>query len=77
LFAAFIVTLESIVAFNLGTTKAPNYGLALALFSLGAFLAVIILTAIGREAKGLDFIKESDEEMKAVASAALRPAVNE
>ena len=33
LFAAFIVTLESIVAFNVGTTKLPNYGLALALFS--------------------------------------------
>ena len=71
------MTLESIVAFNLGTTKSPNYGLALALFSLGAFLAVIILTAIGREAKGIDFIRESDEEMAAEAAAILQPAVNE
>jgi hypothetical protein len=39
-------------------------------------LAVIILTAIGREAKGIDFIK-SDEEMEAKAIAALQPAINE
>src|SRR6266699_1763544 len=65
LFAAFIVTIESIVATSLGTAQTPNYQLALALFSLGAFLAVIILTAIGREAKGIDFIKESDEEIAA------------
>jgi|SRR5450755_288647 len=77
LFAAFIVTLESIVAFNLGTAKGPNYGLALALFSLGAFLAVIILTAIGREARGIDFIKENNKEMEGEAPAALRPSVIE
>jgi MFS transporter, SHS family, lactate transporter len=77
LFAAFIVTLESIVAFNLGTAKGPNYGLALALFSLGAFLAVIILTAIGREARGIDFIKENDKEMEVGAPAALQPSVIE
>ena len=65
LFAAFIVTIESIVATSLGTAQTPNYQLALVLFSLGAFLAVIILTAIGREAKGIDFIKESDEEIVA------------
>jgi SHS family lactate transporter-like MFS transporter len=75
LFAALIVTFESIAAFNLGTTKSPNYGLALALFSLGAFLAVIILTAIGREAKGIDFITESDKEMEAEATPALEPAI--
>ncbi len=63
LFASFIVTIESIVASNLGTAKLPDYGLALAYFSAGAFLAVIILTAIGREAKGIDFIKASDEEI--------------
>ncbi len=77
LFAAFIVTLESIVAFNLGTAKGPNYGLALALFSLGAFLAVIILTAIGREARGIDFIKENDKEMEVGAPTALQPSVIE
>src|SRR5437016_1144154 len=62
LFAAFIVTIEALVANSLGTAKLPNYGLALAYFSLGAFLAVIILAFIGREARGIDFIKESDEE---------------
>ena len=63
LFASFIVTIEALVANSLGTAKLPNYGLALAYFSLGAFLAVIILAFIGREARGIDFIKESDEEM--------------
>src|SRR6266852_248923 len=51
LFASFIVTIESIVATNLGTAKLPDYGLALAYFLAGAFLAVIILTAIVREAQ--------------------------
>ena len=70
LFASFIVTIESIVATNLGTAKLPDYGLALAYFSAGAFLAVIILTAIGHEAKGIDFIKASDEEMAGEAGIA-------
>jgi MFS transporter, SHS family, lactate transporter len=77
LFASFIVTIESIVANNLGTVKSPNYGLALALFSLGAFLAVIILAAIGREAKGIDFIKESEEEMAAEAAVIVQPSSGE
>ncbi len=77
LFAAFIVTIEAIVATNLGTAKSPNYGLSLALFSLGAFLAVIILAAIGREAKGIDFIKESDKEMAAEAAAVVQPSLGE
>jgi SHS family lactate transporter-like MFS transporter len=77
LFASFIVTIEAIVANNLGTVTSPNYGLALALFSLGAFLAVIILAAIGREAKGIDFIKESDEEMAAEAAAIVQPSSGE
>ncbi len=77
LFASFIVTIEAIVANNLGTVTSPNYGLALALFSLGAFLAVIILAAIGREAKGIDFIKESDEEMAAEAAASVQPSSGE
>lgn len=77
LFAAYIVTVEGIVAINLGTVKSPNYALALALFSLGAFLAVIILTAIGREAKGIDFIKESEQEMAEEYAPALRSTVND
>jgi SHS family lactate transporter-like MFS transporter len=57
LFAAGIVTIEAVVAQNLGSVNAPNYSLALALFSAGAFIAVIIFAAIGREAKGIDFSK--------------------
>jgi hypothetical protein len=41
----------------------PNYSLALALFSAGAFIAVALLTAVGREAKGIDFLKVTKEEV--------------
>jgi hypothetical protein len=37
--------------------------LALAIFSAGAFIAVAILAAVGREAKGIDFMKAADEEL--------------
>jgi len=57
LFAAWIVTIETIVAQNVGSVKAPNFSVALAVFSAGAFLAEIILAAIGREAKGIEFKK--------------------
>jgi SHS family lactate transporter-like MFS transporter len=62
LFAANIVFLEAILARNLGTESTPNYGIALALFSLGAFIAVIIFAAIGREARGVDFQKADERE---------------
>ncbi len=62
LFAAEIVFLEALLAQNLGGVKTPNYASALAIFSLGAFLAVIIFAAIGREAKGIEFIKADEEE---------------
>jgi SHS family lactate transporter-like MFS transporter len=55
LFAAGIVTIEAVVAQNLGSAHAPNYALALAIFSAGAIVAVIIFAAIGREAKDVDF----------------------
>jgi SHS family lactate transporter-like MFS transporter len=61
LFAAGIVTIETIVAQNMGSVKAPNFSLALALFSAGAFIAVIIFAAIGREAKGIDLSKTDAE----------------
>lgn len=66
LFAAFIVFLEAVLADNIGTLKTPNYAAALAIFSLGAFIAVILFTAIGREAKGIEFIET--EEMEPVES---------
>ncbi len=67
LFAAGIVTIEAIVAQNLGSIKAPNYALALAIFSTGAFIAVIFFAAIGREAKGVEFMKIDEETAKPVA----------
>jgi MFS transporter, SHS family, lactate transporter len=63
LFAAYIVTLETIVAVNLGSAGVPDFSLALAIFSAGAFIAVAILAAVGREAKGIDFMKATDEEL--------------
>ncbi len=65
LFAAFIVFLEAVLAQNLGTSRTPNYAAALAIFSLGAFIAVIVFTALGREAKGIEFM-HADEETPAV-----------
>ena len=61
LFAANIVFLEALLAQNLGTRSTPNYAAALAIFSLGAFIAVIIFTAIGREAKGIEFIRADEQ----------------
>ena len=57
------MTIEAIVAQNLGSIKIPNYSLALALFSAGAFIAVALLTAVGREAKGIDFLNVTKEEL--------------
>ncbi|GAC1394574.1 MAG: MFS transporter [Ktedonobacteraceae bacterium] len=68
LLASFIVTLEAIVAQNLGTAKTPNYGMALAIFSLCAFVAVIFFAAIGREAKGIEFTKTDEAELEPGAS---------
>jgi MFS transporter, SHS family, lactate transporter len=65
LFAANIVFLEALLAQNTGTRATPNYAAALAIFSLGAFIAVIIFTVIGREARGIEFIRE-DEQQPAV-----------
>jgi SHS family lactate transporter-like MFS transporter len=62
LFAAFIVYLEALLAQNIGSKQTPNYGVALAIFSLSAFLAVIILTAIGREARGIEFTRADEQE---------------
>jgi SHS family lactate transporter-like MFS transporter len=63
LFAAYIIVLEAQLAQNLGSAKVPDYSLALAIFAGGACLAVAILAAIGREAKGVDFMKVADEEL--------------
>jgi SHS family lactate transporter-like MFS transporter len=62
LFASLIVFFEAVLAQNLGTVKTPDYALALAIFSLIGFIAVIIFTAIGREAKGIEFIEADNKE---------------
>lgn len=65
LFAAYIIVLETNLALNLGSAKVPDFSLALAIFGGGACLAVAILAAVGREAKGVDFMKVVDEELAA------------
>src|SRR5258706_35033 len=60
LFAAFIVFLEAVLAQNLGSSKTPNYAAALAIFSFGAFIAVILFTSIGREARGIEFMRADE-----------------
>lgn len=65
LFAAFIIYFESVLAYNLGTPKTPNFTLALSIFSFVAFVAVIILTAVGREARGIEFSRAEEEELEA------------
>ncbi|GLV53788.1 MFS transporter [Dictyobacter sp. S3.2.2.5] len=62
LFAAQIIFAQALLAANMGQPKIPNYTAALGIFSLGAFLAVIIMTAIGQEARGIEFIHEEDSE---------------
>ncbi len=42
--------------------------MALAIFSLGAFLAVIIFAAIGREARGIEFMKTDQAGIETNAS---------
>jgi MFS transporter, SHS family, lactate transporter len=60
LFAAGIVTIEAVVAQNMGSVQAPNFALALAIFSAGSFIAVIIFAAVGREARDVDFAQSSE-----------------
>ncbi|GCE51145.1 SHS family lactate transporter-like MFS transporter [Thermosporothrix hazakensis] len=63
LFASWIVFIETLMAYDyFGTAKNPNFTMALSIFSLGAFLAVIILAAIGREAHGVDFIETGERD---------------
>lgn len=62
LFAAGIVFGEALLAQQFGTVKTPNYAAALAIFSLVAFVAVIIFTAIGREARHVEFIAADEGE---------------
>ncbi|HEY4383724.1 MAG TPA: MFS transporter [Ktedonobacteraceae bacterium] len=63
LFASWIVFLETLLAVSLGSQQKPNFTIALSIFSLGASLLVIILTAIGREAREIDFHQASISEV--------------
>jgi MFS transporter, SHS family, lactate transporter len=73
LLAAQVVLLESLLAQSLGSAKTANYSMALAIFSLGAFLAVIIFTAIGQEARGIDFMKTGSVESTEYPSSEVQP----
>ncbi|GCE24808.1 MFS transporter [Dictyobacter alpinus] len=75
LFAAWIVFFEALLAAGLSIGKTPNYAAALAFFSLGAFIAVIIFTAIGKEARGIEFIQE--EENAYNVNEAVKPGISE
>jgi SHS family lactate transporter-like MFS transporter len=66
LFASWIVFIESIVAANLGIAQKPNFQWALTYFSIGAFIAVIIFTAIGHEAREADFLQSHEAEVAEV-----------
>jgi MFS transporter, SHS family, lactate transporter len=60
LFAAYIVFLEALIAQNMGVVGKPNYQIALVFFSLGAFIAVAILAAVGREARHVEMSANDD-----------------
>lgn len=59
---AFAVTLAAVFAEKLGTARTPNYALAQAILTAIYFVAVIFFTAIGREAKGIEFTAKSEAE---------------
>ncbi len=66
-FPGFVYQLGNLLAANIGVYEArtaehfrdasgrPDYALSLALFALGIFVVLIVLAAIGREARGIDF----------------------
>jgi SHS family lactate transporter-like MFS transporter len=64
LFAAYIVFLEALIAVNLGVAGKPNYQLALGFFSLGAFIAVAILAAVGREARHVEMSTNDEADLE-------------
>jgi MFS transporter, SHS family, lactate transporter len=78
LFAAQIIFLEAVLAENFGAKGTPDFATALAIFSLGAFIAVIIFTAIGREARHVEFIASSEQEptLEGPSSSTLGDAVS-
>jgi MFS transporter, SHS family, lactate transporter len=76
LFAANIIFVEAVLAQNLGTVKTPNYGIALATFSAGAFIAVIIFAALGKEARGVEFTEADNEKVAVHESSASGEALS-
>lgn len=60
LVASFVVTAEALIAVAHGEPQEPDYAFALGVCALGAFLAVIFFTAIGREARGSDLMKVTE-----------------
>jgi SHS family lactate transporter-like MFS transporter len=63
-FSAPAAFLEAQFALNFKTAQGtPNYAVTLAILAVIVFVAVIIFTAVGREAKGIDFTA-SDAELE-------------
>lgn len=56
--------LEAQLATNFQTSNGPNYALTQAILALIVFVAVIIFTAVGREAKGIEFSRERDPALE-------------
>ncbi len=61
--------LEAQLATNFQTSNGPNYALTQAILALIVFVAVIIFTAVGREAKGIEFSREKDTALEEDESA--------
>jgi MFS transporter, SHS family, lactate transporter len=63
LIASFVIYLQATIAIQNGSKTVPNYSFALATFTVGAFIAVILFTAIGKEARGIEFTEVAKQEI--------------
>jgi SHS family lactate transporter-like MFS transporter len=63
LIASFVIYLQATIAIQNGSKTVPNYSFALTTFTVGAFIAVILFTAIGKEAHGIEFTEVAKQEI--------------
>jgi SHS family lactate transporter-like MFS transporter len=67
LLASYIIYLQANIALQQGIKTGnkivPNYSFALATFTAGASIAVILFTAIGKEARGIEFTEAAKQEI--------------
>ncbi|CAG8596654.1 935_t:CDS:1, partial [Acaulospora colombiana] len=62
LIAASSSQIEAILGEKFPKDGVPNYGMTQALFVACALVLLIFFVAIGKEAKGINFVEEHDEE---------------